>query len=196
MAAIALRMILPILAFVLVSSCGTLPEAEKTPVGILRERAEVATETGGAAAVGVGTAITRHMALDKARIRGRAELTRLMEIKLDSIKTSFLKKAGDVEGDELDRLFSEVTSDLSRLILRTATPIDSVFESGEGMTTARVLMVLDPADIVDAFAARSTVARHLYSRFVTSDTFAGLEEQIKRFKEFSRGGDSEVISGE
>lgn len=160
--------------------------SEKTPFDIIQEKANAITAAGGLAAVGMGSSRTVHLALDKAKTRGRTELAHIMETKVDSLKKDFSEEIGAGKESEVNELFSAVSKHVAHQILRGSVPKDLKYDTKDGMTTAWALMVVDPKVVADAFASQKNTARHLYTRFRASQAFAELDEEVKKFEEFKK----------
>ncbi len=174
-----------VVALSLVAGCATRKtSSEKTPFEIIQEKANAITAAGGLAAVGVGSSRTVHLALDKAKTRGRTELAHIMETKVDSLKKDFSEEVGSADGAELNELFSAASKHVAHQILRGSVPKDLKYDTQDNMTTAWALMVVDPKVIADAFANQANTARHLYTRFRASQAFSELDEEIKKFEDF------------
>ncbi len=175
----------PVILAGLMCGCpGTKVESEKTPFEIIQEKANAITSAGGLAAVGVGSSRTVHLALDKAKTRGRTELAHIMETKVDSLKKDFSEEVGSADEAELNELFSAASKHVAHQILRGSVPKDLKYDTQDNMTTAWALMVVDPKVIADAFANQANTARHLYTRFRASQAFAELDEEVKKFEDF------------
>jgi len=167
-----------------VGCSATRTSSAKTPFEIIQEKANAITAAGGLAAVGVGSSRTVHLALDKAKTRGRTELAHIMETKVDSLKKDFSEEIGSADGAELNELFSAASKHVAHQILRGSVPKDLKYDTQDNMTSAWALMVVDPKVIADAFANQANTARHLYTRFRASQAFAELDEEIKKFEDF------------
>ncbi len=183
-------------ALALVTGCASKPRvaSEKTPFEVIQEKANAITAAGGLAAVGVGSSRTVHLALDKAKTRGRTELAHIMETKVESLKKDFSEEVGTADGAELNELFSAASKHIASQVLRGAVPKDLKYDTQGGMTTAWALMVVDPSVIADAFADQANTARHLYTRFRASQAFDELDKEVKKFDEFKKK-DAGVILG-
>jgi hypothetical protein len=167
------------------SGCAkTKVASEKTPFEVIQEKANAITSAGGLAAVGIGSSRTVHLALDKAKTRGRTELAHIMETKVDSLKKDFSEEIGSADGSELNELFSAASKHVAHQILRGSVPKDLKYDTKDNMTTAWALMVVDPKVIADAFANQKNSARHLYTRFRASQAFSELDAEVKKFEDF------------
>lgn len=174
-------------ALVMAAGCAkTKVESEKNPFDIIQEKANAITAAGGLAAVGVGTSRTVHLALDKAKTRGRTEVAHIMETKVESLKKDFSEEVGSADGSELNELFSAASKHIASQVLRGSVPKDLKYDTANGMTTAWALMVIDPSVIADAFASQANTQRHLYTRFRASQAFADLDAEVKKFEEFKQ----------
>lgn len=159
-------------------------ESTKTPFEIMQEQANMITEAGGLAAVGIGTSRTVSLALDKAKTRGRTELSHIMETKIDSLKKDFQEEVGEGSTSEINTLFTAASKHVAHQILRGSVPKDLKYDTKDGITTAWALMVQDPKVIADAFSEQANTQRHLYTRFRASQAFTELDEEIEKFEEF------------
>ncbi len=167
------------------SGCAkTKVTSEKTPFDIIQEKANAITAAGGLAAVGIGVSRTVHLALDKAKTRGRTELAHIMETKVDSLKKDFSEEIGAGDDSELNELFSAASKHIAHQILRGSVPKDLKYETKNNMTTAWALMVVDPKVVADAFASQKNTAKHMYTRFRASQAFKELDDEVKKFEEF------------
>jgi hypothetical protein len=175
-------------AVALVAGCATKTKvaSEKTPFEVIQEKANAITAAGGLAAVGVGSSKTVHLALDKAKTRGRTELANIMESKVESLKKDFSEEVGTSDGAELNELFSSASKTIAAQVLRGSVPKDLKYDTQSGMTTAWALMVVDPSVIADAFANQANTQRNQYTRFRASQAFADLDAEVKKFEEFKK----------
>ena len=184
-------------AVALAAGCASQPRkvaSEKTPFEVIQEKANAITAAGGLAAVGVGSSRTVHLALDKAKTRGRTELAHIMETKVESLKKDFSEEVGTAEDAELNELFSAVSRHIASQVLRGSVPKDVKYDTQGGLTTAWALMVVDPSVIADAFNNQANTARHMYTRFRASQAFDELDKQAAKFEEFKQK-DGALIMG-
>jgi len=178
-------LVVAVIAVGFMSGCAkTKVASEKSPFEIIQEKANAITSAGGLAAVGIGSSRTVHLALDKAKTRGRTELAHIMETKVDSLKKDFSEEIGSADGSELNELFSAASKHVAHQILRGSVPKDLKYDTKDNMTTAWALMVVDPKVIADAFANQKNSARHLYTRFRASQAFSELDAEVKKFEDF------------
>lgn len=171
------------------AGCKSSPKtvtSEKTPFDVMQEKANQITAAGGLAAVGMGESRTVSLALDKAKTRGRAELARVMEAKVESLQKNFLEEIGEGKDSEVNALFSEATKVIAAQVLRGSVPKDLKYETKDGLTTAWALMVQDPKVIQGAFEQQANSQRNQYTRFRASQAFAEMEKDVQRFEEFKK----------
>ena len=174
-----------VIAVGLMSGCAkTKVASEKTPFEIIQEKANAITSAGGLAAVGIGSSRTVHLALDRAKTRGRTELAHIMETKVDSLKKDFSEEIGSAGGSELNELFSSASKQVAHQMLKGCVPKDVKYDVTGSSYTGYALMVVDPKVIADAFPEKANSARHLYTRFRASQAFAELDAEVKKFEEF------------
>ena len=166
---------------------GKSVDSAQSPFELMQEKANMVTEAGGLAAVGIGTSRTVSLALDKAKTRGRTEIAHIMESKIDSLKKDFQEEIGEGESAEYNALFSAASKTVAHQILRGSVPKDLKYDTKDGITTAWALMVQDPKVIAAAFEDQANTQRHLYTRFRASQAFSELDEETKKFEEFKKG---------
>ncbi len=180
-------MVMSVAALVLSGCAKPRPIAsERTPFDIIQEKANAITAAGGLAAVGMGSSRTVHLALEKAKTRGRVELAHILESKIDSMRKDFSEEIGEGADSEYNALFTSASRSVASQILRGTVPRDLKYDTAGGMTTAYALMVQDPKVIADAFAAQANTARHQYTRFRASQAFEELDKEVKKFEEFQK----------
>ena len=180
-------MVVALTALVLATMVGcksTEVTSQMTPFEIMQEKANLITDAGGLAAVGIGSSRTVSLAMDKAKTRGRTELAHILETKVDSLKKDFSEEIGEGKSAEYNALFSAASKSVAHQILRGTVPKDLKYETAGNTTTAWALMVQDPKVIADAFADQKNSAKALYTRFRASQAFAELDGEVKKFEAF------------
>jgi len=180
--------VVALVAVAMLAGCAAPRKAtsEKTVFEILQEKANEITAAGGLAAVGIGESKVINTALDRAKNRGRAELARMIEVKLDNLQKDFSEEIGEDENSEYNSLFSNATKLLTSQVLRGSVPRALKYDRKGSMTVGYALMVQDPKVVADAFANQANTQRHLYTRFRASQAFDELDKEVKKFEEFKQ----------
>jgi hypothetical protein len=80
----------------------------------------------------------------------------------------------------MNEVFSSATKQITSQTLNGTVPKMQKYETNDGITTAYVLMVLNP-DIVDE-SLKNNSAKHLYERFRASKAFEELDKEIKEYE--------------
>ena len=88
---------------------------------------------------------------------------------------------------EMNELFSSATKQITSQTMQGTVPKMQKYETNDGVTTAYVLMVLNPS-LVDESLKNSGSAKHLYERFRASKAFEELDKEMKEFEEAERAG--------
>jgi len=179
---------LSVLSFLLVLAACVQTRARpgKTVFETLQEKANAASAAGGIAAVGIGEAESLNKALDRAKNRARAEIARMVEIKIDNLHKDFLAEIGEDEGSAFNALFTNACKLLISRILRSGVPRALKYEKKGATAIGYALIVVDPKDIADAFAQHDETQRRLYTRFRASQAFEQLDKEIRKFSEYKR----------
>jgi hypothetical protein len=171
------------------TGCKSAPKADsdKTMFDYMQEEVGKITQKGGMAAVGLGESRNTQLAITKAKVEARKNLAQLVQVKIESLEKAFIEEVGEASGSEMNELFSSATKQITSQTLQGTAPIMQKYETNDGITTAYVLMVLNP-DIIDASLKGDNSAKHLYERFRASKAFEELDKEIKEFEAAERQG--------
>lgn len=185
------RSILGLLSLVLCigfTGCKSTPPAtsDKSMFDALQEKVAEISENGGMAAVGMGESRKIDVALAKAKLNARRNLAQLVQVKIENLEKSFVEEVGDADTSEINELFSSATKQITSQTLQGTTPVIQKYDTDDGVTTAYVLMVLNP-DIIPSTLQNSS-AKHLYERFRASKAFEELDKEIAEFEKAERAG--------
>ena len=175
----------------LLSGCvGMRPVSDKTAFEIIGDNETAITAANGLTSIGVCSSRTVHLALDRAQNRGRKQLASSVAEKVEAVKKQFSEEVGTADTAELDALFAAAGKRLSHQIMRVSAPKDLQYETRDSLTTAWALMVVEPKAIADALANHANTAPHLYTRFLASQAYSALLDEMKAFDAFKaeRGG--------
>jgi len=85
----------------------------------------------------------------------------------------------------MNEFFSSATKQITAQELQGTTPKEQRYDVNEGITTAYVLMVLNP-DIIHASLKKGD--SKLYERYRASKAFEELDKEIKEYEEADRQG--------
>lgn len=141
------------------------------------------TENGAIAAAETGTATTQDLAFNKAQVRARAELARIIEVRVNSLQKDFREEVGDEKAPEYNAMFSEATKVLVARELRGSMAKDIRYKkTEEGNIQAIVLMVVDPKVVAEYFKQEGNT----YARFRASQAFKELDDEVRKYEEFKR----------
>ncbi len=170
------------------SGCKSLPkmDSDDSMFDNLQEEVAKITDKGGMAAVGIGESRNTQLAIAKAKVEARKNLAQLVSIKIENLEKAFIEEIGTANGSEMNELFSSATKQITSQTLQGTVPKIQKFETNEDITTAYILMVLNP-DIIDA-SLKNNKTKHLYERFRASKAFAELDKEMKEYEEAERQG--------
>ena len=161
-------------------------DSDKTTFDYMQEEAAKIMEKGGMASVGIGESRNTQLALTKAKVEARKNLAQLVQVKIENLEKAFIEEVGEASGSEMNELFSSATKQITSQTLQGTKPILQKYDTDEGITTAYILMVLDPDIIHDSL--KNNDAKHLYERFRASKAFEELDKEIREFEEAERQG--------
>lgn len=170
------------------TGCKSAPKADsdKTMFDYMQEEVGKITEKGGMASVGLGESRNTQLAITKAKVEARKNLAQLVSVKIENLEKAFVEEVGEAAGSEMNELFSSATKQITAQELQGTVPKMQKYEVNDGVTTAYVLMVLNP-DIIDA-SLKKNDKNKLYERFRASKAFEELDKEIKEYEEAEREG--------
>jgi hypothetical protein len=108
-------------------------------------------------------------------------------VKIENLEKAFIEEVGEASGSEINELFSSATKQITSQTLQGTVPILQKYEDNDDVTTAYILMVLNP-EIIHESLKNSNSAKHLYERFRASKAFEELDREIKEFEAAEREG--------
>ena len=168
--------------------CKSAPDSDSdgTMFDYMQKKAATISDKGGMAAVGMGESRNTQMALAKAKANARKNLAQQVQLKLENLEKTFKEEVGEAKSSEINTLFSSATKQITDQTLQGTVPKIQKYDVKDGITTAYVLMVLDP-QIVDE-SLKNNAGKHLYERFRASKAFDELDKEIKAYEEAQRKG--------
>lgn len=163
------------------SGCKSKPrmESDKSMFDYMQEEVAKITDDGGMASVGLGESRNTQTAIAKAKVEARKNLAQLVQVKVENLEKAFIEEVGEARGSEMNELFSSATKQITSQSLQGTVPKIQKYETKDGITTAYILMVLNPEIIVESLKNNS--AKHQYERFRASKAFAELDKEIEEF---------------
>jgi hypothetical protein len=171
------------------TGCKSAPktDSDKTTFDYMQEEVGKITEKGGMASVGLGESRNTQLAITKAKVEARKNLAQLVQVKIENLEKAFIEEVGEASGSEMNELFSSATKQITAQELQGTTPKTQKYDvSDDGVTTAYVLMVLNP-DIIHESLKNSNKPK-LYERYRASKAFEELDKEIKEYEEAERQG--------
>jgi len=164
------------------SGCRSKPpmDSDRTMFDYMQEQVAKMNKKGGMASVGIGESRNTSLAVTRAKMEARKNLAQLVQVKVENLEKAFIEEVGEASGSEINQLFSSATKQITSQTLQGTQPIEQEYDIQDGITTAYVLMVLNPDVIHDSL--RNNNAKHLYERFRASKAFEELDKEIKEFE--------------
>lgn len=164
------------------SGCKSKPsmDSDKTIFDYMQEEVAKISRKGGMASVGIGESRNTSLAITRAKVEARKNLAQLVQVKIENLEKAFIEEIGEASGSEINQLFSSATKQITSQTLQGTQPIEQEYDINDGITTAYVLMVLNPDVIHESL--KNNNAKHLYERFRASKAFEELDKEIKEFE--------------
>ncbi len=170
------------------SGCKSKPkmDSDKTMFDHMQEQVGKIGEKGGMASVGLGESRNTQLAITKAKVEARKNLAQLVQVKIENLEKAFIEEVGEASGSEINELFSSATKQITSQTLQGTMPKMQEYEINDGITTAYILMVLNP-EVIHA-SLKNNNAKHMYERFRASKAFEELDKEIKEFEQADMQG--------
>lgn len=170
------------------SGCRSTPkmDSDKSMFDYMQEEVAKYAENGAMASIGLGESRSTQLAVTKAKVEARKNLAQLVQVKIENLEKAFVEEVGEARGSELNELFSSATKQITSQTLQGTVPKIQKYETNDGITTAYILMVLNPDIIRDSL--QNSSAKHLYERFRASKAFAELDQEMKEYEAAERKG--------
>lgn len=170
------------------TGCKSMPkmDSDKSSFDVLQERVAEISKKGGMAAVGLGESRNTQIAITKAKVEARKNLAQLVQVKIENLEKAFTEEVGEASSSEINTLFSTATKQITSQTLQGTVPVTQKYDVDGEVTTAYVLMVLNPDIVHDSL--KNNNAKHLYERFRASKAFAELDQEIKDFEAAEKEG--------
>ncbi len=172
------------------SGCKSPPkmESDDSMFDYMQEEVAKILGKGGLASVGIAESRNTQLAITKAKVEARKNLAQDVQVKIENLEKAFIEEIGEASGSEINELFSSATKQITSQTLQGTVPKMQKYETDDGITTAYILMVLNPEIIHESLKNSGNSAKHLYERFRASKAFEELDKEIKEFEEAERAG--------
>ena len=178
-------------AAALLAGCSSAPKTSDAGTGgkifdQLQARAAEVVQAGGLAAVATGDGKSANVAMARAKERGRAELARIIESKVDTLRKDFSEEVGEGPDAKLIGEFSEVTRGLASQVLRGSVPVDIKYVQNDGYFTAWALMIQDAKIFKAALDNQVEQNKELWTRFRASKAHEELDQRVKEYEDWKQ----------
>ncbi len=170
------------------AGCRSMPStsSDDTPYGPLMKMAQEITRNGGLAAVGTGLSVSPQLAIEKAKTHARQELAQMLEVKVESMRKSFMEESGQGKSGDFNAMFTSVGKVVASQVLRGTSELETKYNTTKGVTTAWTVMAQNPKLISDAFEAEMNQQKAAITRFRASQAFAELAKEIQAFEAYKK----------
>jgi len=170
--------------------CNSPPktDSDESVFDFMQKQVADITDDGGMAALGIADSRNVQVAIAKAKLAARKNLAQLVSLKINNLEKQFIEEVGEAKGSEMNELFSSATKQVTSQKLQGSVPKMQKFDEKDGITTAYILMVLDPKIVDAALQGGGNNAKHLYERFRASKAFKELDEEVKAYQKAEMQG--------
>ena len=129
------------------------------------------------------------VAISSAEQRGRADIARQFEQRVDTLTKDFIEQAGVGEDADVVGQFSEVSKSIASQMMSLLSRRKLEPRQKGTLFEAFVLMQLPIGDEKVALLQNIEKNRHLYDRFRANQAFQELEEDVEKLQEFKKQQD-------
>ena len=170
--------------------CNSPPktDSERSIFDDMQKEVKERTDNGQIAALGVVKSRNVQIAIARAKVEARKNLAQMVSLKINNLEKQFIEEVGEAKGSEMNELFSSATKQVTSQKLQGSVPKMQKFDEKDGITTAYVLMVLDPKIVDAALQGGGDSAKHMYERFRASKAFKELDDEIKAYQKAEMQG--------
>jgi len=170
--------------------CSSPPktDSEGSMFDYMQKEVKKHTDKGQMAALGIADSQNVQVAIAKAKLDARTKLAQMVSLKINNLEKQFIEEVGEAKGSEMNQLFSSATKQVTSQKLQGSVPKMQKYDQKDGITTAYVLMVLDPKIVAAALQSSGNNAKHMYERFRASKAFKELDAEIKAYQKAEMQG--------
>ena len=132
------------------------------------------------------TSADMQMAIEKATAEGRADISRQMELRVQSLVKKFDEEVGTGNDTQLLSQFTSASKQVtSNVLVGTKVKTQKIVRDGS-LYRAYVLMQLPVGAAADQLLQSMRKNDQTYTRFRATQTFKDLDEEAKKFEEFKK----------
>ncbi len=132
------------------------------------------------------TSADMQMAIEKATAEGRADISRQMELRVQSLVKKFDEEVGTGNDTQLLSQFTSASKQVtSNVLVGTKVKTQKIVRDGN-LYRAYVLMQLPVGAAADQLLQSMRKNDQTYTRFRATQTFKDLDEEAKKFEEFKK----------
>jgi len=134
------------------------------------------------------TALSKDLqiSVDKASTDARAEIGRIIELKLNNLQKNFNEEVGAAYKSDILQQFTQATKIVVSTELNGSQIIKKlVGKEGEGFR-AYVLAEYPIGAALEAFNKQISKKQELYTRFRSSETFKELDDEVKKYEDWKK----------
>jgi len=164
--------------------CNSPPktDSEGSMFDYMQKQTKKRTDNGQLAALGISNSRNVQVAIAKAKLDARKKLAQSISLKINNLEKQFIEEVGEAKGSEMNELFSSATKQVTSQKLQGSVPKMQKFDTNDGVTTAYIIMVIDPKIVTEAMKGGGNNAKHMYERFRASKAFKELDNEIKAYQ--------------
>ena len=138
-------------------------------------------------ATGTAESQALQIAIDKATMNARAEIGRMLELKLNGLQKSFAEEVG-TNDTELNQFFSQTTKTIVSTQLVGSKIRESKYKEKDG-TYQSVVVVEYPIGAANAALVEQIKKNeNMYTRFLASESFKELESEVEKYEKLKSQG--------
>jgi len=178
---------LSVMALMGISGCRSKPDVDPTRVlfNNMRKEADLIMSKGGLASVGLGESRNTQLAIAKAKVEARRKLAQVVKTRIENMEKSYIEETGITGTSEISALFASSVKQITSQALKKIAPKEQKYVTHDGVTTACVLMAMNPAIIGDVLASKLS-DESIKKQFYASKTYKKFDIEIKQYSAFEK----------
>jgi len=125
-----------------------------------------------------------NLAIQKAMVKGRAEIGRQYEVKVEGLTKSFMEEVGNPDEPEMNQMFSQTIQTVVSTQLRGSRAKKTTYVKDGNNYRAYVLVEYPIGAANQAFMEALKANESMYTRFRASKAFEEMDDEVKKYEEW------------
>jgi len=147
---------------------------------------EVPQDSNYIYAANTATSRDLQLAIDKAAVGARAEIARIVELKLENLQKNMVEEVSASDSSEILQQFESTTKTVVSIVLSGTRIEKQTMDKNDGVYRAYVLVSYPIGEMNKSFVEKFKQSENLYTRFRASEAFKELEKEIEEYEKLKK----------